>query len=73
MKKQTQRSIAHPCYDHLGGSLAALLMEKFYERGWLKLKAGKENAYEITEKGCRGFAEWGIEVSQFMPKEQKQR
>jgi DNA-binding transcriptional ArsR family regulator len=51
------------CYDHIAGTLAVVLHDRFIEEGWLfaHREAGP-GAYEISSAGSRKLAILGIEV-----------
>ena len=51
---------ARTCYDHMAGTLAVLLHDRFIEAGWLE--ATDEQAYRVSASGEALFAELGVEV-----------
>ncbi|MFJ2480255.1 ArsR/SmtB family transcription factor [Pseudomonas sp. NPDC087598] len=51
---------ARTCYDHMAGTLAVLLHDRFIEAGWLQ--ATDEQAYCVSASGEALFAELGVEV-----------
>jgi DNA-binding transcriptional ArsR family regulator len=54
---------ARTCYDHLAGTLAVMLHDRFTSHGWLAARSsGGEYAYDVTPKGARAFAAIGIDV-----------
>jgi DNA-binding transcriptional ArsR family regulator len=54
---------ARTCYDHLAGTLAVMLHDKFTSHGWLVARSNDgEYAYDVTPKGTRAFAAMGIDV-----------
>jgi DNA-binding transcriptional ArsR family regulator len=54
---------ARTCYDHLAGTLAVMLHDRFTSHGWLAARSnGGEFAYDVTPKGTRAFAALGIDV-----------
>ncbi len=67
MKIKTETKHAKLCYEHIGGKLGSLLLERFISTGWLaKEKAGEKDFY-ITEKGVEGFTKLGIDLSLIKP------
>jgi DNA-binding transcriptional ArsR family regulator len=59
----TSLRAARTCYDHLAGTLAVILHDRFTSRGWLAANSnGGEYAYDVTAKGARAFAAIGIDV-----------
>lgn len=63
------RGLARPCLDwterrrHLAGPLAAALLTRFLELGWIERRA-KDRAAYVTEAGRRGLAEtFGVELA----------
>jgi DNA-binding transcriptional ArsR family regulator len=54
---------ARTCYDHLAGTLAVMLHDRFTTHGWLVARANDgEYSYDVTPKGSRAFAAIGIDV-----------
>jgi DNA-binding transcriptional ArsR family regulator len=54
---------ARTCYDHLAGTLAVMLHDRFTTQGWLAARSNdSEYAYDVTPKGTRAFAAIGIDV-----------
>jgi DNA-binding transcriptional ArsR family regulator len=54
---------ARTCYDHMAGTLGVALHDRFTARGWLAASSdGGEYAYDLTPKGTREFAAFGIDV-----------
>nr|WP_315447387.1 helix-turn-helix transcriptional regulator [uncultured Pseudomonas sp.] len=51
---------ARTCYDHMAGTLAVLLHDRFIDVGWLV--ATDEQAYRLSASGAGLFAGLGIEV-----------
>ena len=54
---------ARTCYDHLAGTLAVRLHDRFTERRWLAPVAGSPDAYELTPAGESSFAALGIDLA----------
>jgi DNA-binding transcriptional ArsR family regulator len=54
---------ARTCYDHLAGTLAVSLHDRFQALGWFSagVRSGG-NAYQLTPEGTRAFASLGIDV-----------
>jgi DNA-binding transcriptional ArsR family regulator len=55
----TQLRSARTCYDHMAGSWAVRLRERFEELEWLSPDGG---GYELTPSGCKGLAAIGIDI-----------
>jgi DNA-binding transcriptional ArsR family regulator len=54
---------ARTCYDHLAGTLAVMLHDRFASHGWLAARSNDgEYAYDVTPNGARAFATIGIDV-----------
>ncbi len=47
---------ARTCYDHMAGSVAVSLHDRFQALGWLS------GGYEVTDEGSRGFPALGIDI-----------
>jgi len=47
---------ARTCYDHIAGTLAVSLHDRFHELGWLS------SGYELTQDGTKAFAALGIDA-----------
>lgn len=54
--------IGKRCYDHLGGKLGAELFDCLTKQEWIEKADG--TAYRMTERGRRGLAELGLELSE---------
>jgi DNA-binding transcriptional ArsR family regulator len=50
---------ARTCYDHMAGTIAVALHDRFEQLGWLKLVP---DAYDITPTGERALAMFGIDI-----------
>jgi DNA-binding transcriptional ArsR family regulator len=50
---------ARTCYDHMAGSIAVALHDRFEQLGWLALAP---DAYNITPAGERALAAFGIDI-----------
>jgi len=64
MKTTTETKHAKLCYEHIGGKLGNLLLERFVSKGWLAKEKPGEKDLNITEKGVEGFTKLGIDLSQ---------
>ncbi len=64
MSKTTEKKQAKLCYEHIGGKLGSLLLERFIANGWLAKEATADKAFYITEKGVEGLTSLGIDLSQ---------
>ncbi|PZR25566.1 MAG: ArsR family transcriptional regulator [Citrobacter freundii] len=62
MSKTTAKKQVKLCYEHVGGKMGSLLLERFVANGWLAKTPGKKELY-ITEKGMQGFNDLGIDLS----------
>ena len=58
--KQEKRVTGRKCYDHLGGSLGAMLFELYLQNGWIVLEEGKSTVYAITPRGIDAFRQMGL-------------
>lgn len=64
MGTTTEKKHAKLCYEHVGGKLGNLLLERFIANGWLAMEKPGEKEFYITEKGAEGFTHLGIDLSQ---------
>lgn len=54
---------ARSCYDHMAGTLAVLLHDRFLALRWISANRAKsEDAYELTASGARALAALGIDI-----------
>jgi DNA-binding transcriptional ArsR family regulator len=54
---------ARTCYDHMAGSVAVALHDRFKALGWLATgSAGTDHAYELTPAGTRAMEAIGIDL-----------
>jgi hypothetical protein len=54
---------ARTCYDHMAGTAAVLVHDRFREEGWLAEEpSGAKRAYELTADGTRIIESLGIDV-----------
>ncbi|OZI07107.1 ArsR family transcriptional regulator [Siphonobacter sp. BAB-5385] len=63
MTKTSVRKLAKGCYEHIGGQLGKLLLEKFLKEGWLTKDAAGDKHFYMTEKGTLEFTKLGIDLS----------
>jgi DNA-binding transcriptional ArsR family regulator len=55
--------IARTCYDHMAGTLAVSLHDRFQARGWLAVgSTASDSAYDLTRDGTKAFGALGIDV-----------
>ena len=54
--------IARTCYDHMAGSLAVKLHDRFLESGWLTISAPDDGNYQLTVSGEKAMADLGLDV-----------
>jgi DNA-binding transcriptional ArsR family regulator len=54
---------ARTCYDHMAGTLAVLLHDRFRTMEWLS-DADSDNSYDVTPRGIKMFKSLGIDVDQ---------
>jgi DNA-binding transcriptional ArsR family regulator len=50
---------ARTCYDHIAGTIAVALHDRFEELGWL----ATGSSYDVTVTGARALAELGIDIT----------
>jgi DNA-binding transcriptional ArsR family regulator len=54
---------ARTCYDHMGGTVAVSLHDRFKVLGWLSSSStGGDNAYDLTLAGTKAFEALGIDL-----------
>jgi DNA-binding transcriptional ArsR family regulator len=54
--------VARTCYDHMAGSVAVSLHDRFKALKWLSAASGGDNAYDLTDDGAKAFEALGIDV-----------
>jgi DNA-binding transcriptional ArsR family regulator len=54
--------LARTCYDHMAGTLAVSLHDRFKELGWLM--ESRTDAYELTPVGTTGLEALGIDLAE---------
>lgn len=64
MSKEFKRKPAKLCYNHIGGKLGMLLLDKFVDNGWLAKDSQTDKHFYITEKGNVEFSKLGIDISE---------
>ena len=57
-------AMARTCYDHMAGKLGVLLHSRLKAMGWLLLSSGKDNAWNLSDDGVKGFATLGINLEE---------
>ena len=57
-------AMARTCYDHMAGKLGVLLHSRLKAMGWLLLSSGKDNAWNLSDDGVKGFAVLGINLEE---------
>ena len=55
--------VARTCYDHMAGTVAVALHDRFKEREWLSGASSGTNAYDLTSAGTTALEEVGIDVA----------
>jgi DNA-binding transcriptional ArsR family regulator len=53
---------ARTCYDHLAGTLAVALHDRFVAAKWLSSSTGKDGTYDVTAAGARTLESLGVDV-----------
>lgn len=54
---------ARTCYDHMAGTVAGRVHDRFIELGWLVAEPGRgDRDYNMTAAGKRAFEHLGIDV-----------
>jgi DNA-binding transcriptional ArsR family regulator len=54
---------ARTCYDHMAGTLAVSLHDRFKALGWLSASSnGSDNAYDLTVSGTKALGDLGIDI-----------
>jgi DNA-binding transcriptional ArsR family regulator len=55
---------ARTCYDHMAGTVAVLLHNRFQALGWLSASSARgNNSYELTRAGAKAFEALGIDIA----------
>ncbi|UQB69341.1 ArsR family transcriptional regulator [Epilithonimonas zeae] len=63
MSEKQNKKPVKLCYEHIGGKLGELLLERFIAKGWIEKADPKEKNYLITAIGEIEFAKLGIDLS----------
>jgi DNA-binding transcriptional ArsR family regulator len=58
----THLRAARTCYDHMAGTLAVSLHDRFKALKWLTADAGRDHEYDLTDAGRQACAALGINV-----------
>ena len=53
---------ARTCYDHIAGTVAVALNDRFEKLGWLTAPATGSQTYEVTAAGARALTDLGIDI-----------
>ena len=53
---------ARTCYDHVAGTIGVMLHDRFRILEWLTPCKTRQDAYEVTAAGGKGFASLGIDL-----------
>jgi DNA-binding transcriptional ArsR family regulator len=54
--------MARTCYDHIAGTLGVALHDRFQALGWLAATGEKEDGYDLTARGVKGFEGLGMDI-----------
>jgi len=65
-KTPTGLRAARTCYDHMAGTVAVLLHDRFFEMEWLTGSSGESTAYHLTEVGADAIESLGIPIEATM-------
>ncbi len=53
---------ARTCYDHIAGALGVGLHDRFRALGWLSIRSGAKQSYDLTPAGAKALSALGIDV-----------
>ena len=53
---------ARTCYDHMAGTVAVSLHDRFKALGWLSAGPASDDAYDLTPEGVRALEALGIDI-----------
>jgi DNA-binding transcriptional ArsR family regulator len=53
---------ARTCYDHMAGTVAVSLHDRFQALKWLSAGSAGDNAYDLTDEGAKAFEALGIDL-----------
>jgi DNA-binding transcriptional ArsR family regulator len=60
----TRLRAARTCYDHMAGTVAVSLNDRFQALGWLSVgSTGNGAAYDVTKDGTKAFEALGIDIA----------
>jgi DNA-binding transcriptional ArsR family regulator len=54
--------VARTCYDHMAGTVAVALHDRFVALRWLSAASTNDNAYDLTSSGAKAFEAVGIDL-----------
>jgi DNA-binding transcriptional ArsR family regulator len=54
---------ARTCYDHMAGTVAVALHDRFVALKWLSAGSSHDNGYDLTNSGVKGFEAIGIDLA----------
>jgi DNA-binding transcriptional ArsR family regulator len=55
--------IARTCYDHMAGTVAVALHDRFRALDWLSGGSSGDNGYELTDAGAKALGALGIDIA----------
>ena len=55
---------ARTCYDHMAGSVAVALHDRFVDLGWLSASAADDGSYELSPAGAKALGAAGLDVDE---------
>jgi len=55
--------LARTCYDHMAGTVAVLLHDRFRALEWLSAEPADGLEYDVTKKGVRAFDALGVDLA----------
>ncbi|MGB9428521.1 MAG: metalloregulator ArsR/SmtB family transcription factor [Gammaproteobacteria bacterium] len=58
----TRLRAARTCYDHMAGSLAVALHDRFVDMGWLSNASADTGEYAVTSEGAKALKEFGVDM-----------
>jgi DNA-binding transcriptional ArsR family regulator len=53
---------ARTCYDHIAGTVAVSIHDRFIARKWLEARSSGDNAYDLTAGGVKACEDLGIDL-----------
>lgn len=53
---------ARTCYDHMAGTVAVSLHDRFRELRWLSVSSAGDDGYDVTDAGKKAFDALGIDI-----------